>query len=511
MSEFALNFSQFHFIRPWMLITVPLILLLWWRVRRPASEIDRLPEGLAPHLAQALSVGSDQRRRILPIDAAALFMILGALGAAGPTWSRIPNPLVAQTAPMAVILEASKSMEKRDIAPSRLERAKHKILDFLKRRTGARTALIAYAGTAHRVVPLSEDPEILKPFLQGLSPEVMPKDGSNAASALELANSTLAAEETPGAILMVADTIESSHLSALQVHISGGGPPVLILAITKSMAEFDAVADLQNVTLIELTADSSDVSRIERRAAQAYREALNNDDRQKWDDRGWLLAWPAALIVLLWFRRGWTMRWSVVLIVSASLSSGGKAHADGVVDWFLTPDQQGRLAWEDKRFGDAADLFTDPAWKGYALYRAGRYPEAIDVLSQIDTADAAVMLGLSHIKSRGYRPAIEAFETALERDPENAGAKRNLEVARAILKYVEETREASDTGEESGIGADDVVFDNEAGKGTDTQIEAQPDGEPGLQSAEQWMRTVDTQTKDFLRSRFLLEASRSDQ
>ena len=508
MSDLALNFSQFHFVRPWMLIPVPLILLLWWRVRRPTWEKDRLPEGLEPHLAQALSVGSDQRRRILPIDAATLFMILGALAAAGPTWSRIPNPLVAQTAPMAVVLEVSKNMEKRDIAPSRLERAKHKILDLLTRRVGARTALIAYAGTAHRVVPLSEDPEVLKPFLEGLSPEVMPKDGSNAGAALELATTALAAEEMPGAILVVADAIERTNLSAIHAHVEGGGPPVLILAVTKSMADFDTVAGLPNITVVELSADSADISRIERRAAQAYREALNDDDRQKWDDRGWLLAWPAALIVLLWFRRGWTMRWSAILVVSASLLSGGKAHADGLMDWFLTPDQQGRLAWEELRFGDAADLFLDPAWKGYALYRAGRYPEAIDVLSQIDTADAAVTLGMSHIKSRGYRPAIEAFETALERDPDNSAAQRNLTLARAILKYVEETREASDTGEESGIGADDVVFDNEEGKGTETQVEAKPDGEPGLQSAEQWMRTVDTQTKDFLRSRFLLEASR---
>ena len=508
MSDLAFNFSLFHFIRPWMLIPVPLILLLWWRVRRPTWEQDRLPEGLAPHLAEALSVGSDQRSKILPIDAAALFMILGALAAAGPTWSRVPNPLVAQTAPMAVVLEVSKSMEKRDIAPSRLERAKHKILDLLDRRAGARTALIAYADTAHRVVPLSEDPEVLKPFLEGLSPEVMPKDGANAGAALEAAVTALAAEKTPGAILFVADSVDQGGLTAFRTHAESGGVPILVLAVTKTPSDVDAVAGVQNVSVVELTTDTADVSAIERRAAQAYREALDADDRQKWDDRGWLLAWPAALLVLLWFRRGWTMRWSVALVVAASLSGGGKAQADGLVDWFLTPDQQGRLAWQDKRFGDAADLFADPAWKGYALYRAGRYPEAIEVLSQIDTADAAVTLGMSHIKSRGYRPAIEAFETALERDPDNATAQRNLELARVILTYVEETREASDTGEESGIGADDVVFDNEAGKGTDTEIEAQPDGEPGLQSAEQWMRSVDTQTKDFLRSRFLLEASR---
>ncbi|MEO1458520.1 MAG: VWA domain-containing protein, partial [Pseudomonadota bacterium] len=98
---------------------------------------------------------------------------------------------------------------------------------------------------------------------------------------------------------------------------------------------------------------------------------------------------------------------------------------------------------------------------------------------------------------------IAAFETALERDPDNAAAARNLEIARAILAYVETAREQSDTGEQAGIGADDVVYDNEEARGTETQDRGEGDAAP--QSAEQWMRSVDTRTADFLRSRFALE------
>ncbi len=130
------------------------------------------------------------------------------------------------------------------------------------------------------------------------------------------------------------------------------------------------------------------------------------------------------------------------------------------------------------------------------------------MLERLPTAEAAFLQGLAHLKSRGYRPGIIAFETALERDPDNAAAARNLEIARAILAYVERVREQSGT-EEGSEGADEVVFDKEADGGTETRIEGQLEAK--IESAEQWMRAVDTRTEDFLRIRFALEAAKAEQ
>ena len=54
-------------------------------------------------------------------------------------------------------------------------------------RTGSRTALIAYAGSAHIVVPPSTDLAVLQPFLESLDPLIMPEPGANAAAVLPLA------------------------------------------------------------------------------------------------------------------------------------------------------------------------------------------------------------------------------------------------------------------------------------------------------------------------------------
>ncbi|MGV6848016.1 MAG: VWA domain-containing protein [Marinibacterium sp.] len=491
-------------IRPWWLMAVPLVLVLWWRIRPRRKEGALTGDGaIAPHLAAALRTGAAERRRILPID---LFMLTGlllTLAAAGPTWSRAPDPLVGETAPLVVALKVTDSMAQADLPPSRLERARFKILDLIAARAGARTALIAYAGSAHRVAPLTEDPGILRPLLQSLAPRVMPVQGDDPAAALDLAERILADGEVPGAVLFVLDDINPAAMDALAARTV----PVLIL-----LAAPDSVALPQlnrlNIPVIRLGADDRDIGDIERRLRDVQAAALRGDERLEWQDRAWWLAWPVALLVALWFRRGWTMRWGVVAL--ALLLAPAPARADGVnerlANWFWTPDQQGQRAFDARDFSRAADLFTDPWWKGYALYRAGRYEEAITILSGLDTAEATFTQGLAEIKSRKYRPATRSFRTALDRRPDYPEAARNLDISMAIVAYVETAQEQSDTGEDRGIGADDIVFDNESQRGAQTRIEAPKEDEAPL-TADQWMQAIDTDMGDFLRGRFLLDTA----
>ena len=73
---------------------------------------------------------------------------------------------------------------------------------------------------------------------------------------------------------------------------------------------------------------------------------------------------------------------------------------------------------------------------------------------------------------------MRAFEEVLKLDPDYPGAAQNVEVAKRIVAFMEDLQSQSDTGEEAGIGADDVVFDNESGRGAETQI--QVTGEEGV-------------------------------
>jgi len=286
MTPFAVALDAFHFIRPLWLLLLPVIAGLWWTVRQARGRRDVPSEGIAPHLRAALTVGASGGRRLLPIDGVALALACLALGAAGPTWSRMPDPFVAQSAPVVVALKVTPSMLEADVAPSRLERGKQKIRDLLELRAGARTALVAYAGSAHVVVPMTEDPAVMTPFLEGLTPEVMPREGDRAAEALALAESLLAEEDAPGGILFVADGVDPADVTALD----DSEAAIVVLSMLPEGTRDRGLDALANAPVVEVNPDAADVRRIDGMLNAAYRQAMLENADQPWQDRGHWLA-----------------------------------------------------------------------------------------------------------------------------------------------------------------------------------------------------------------------------
>jgi Ca-activated chloride channel family protein len=173
---------------------------------------------------------------------------------------------------------------------------------------------------------------------------------------------------------------------------------------------------------------------------------------------------------------------------------------------WLTPDQQARRAYDGLEFKEAYEQFEDPAWKGVAAYDSGLYEESAAAFGRIPTTVGFYNRGNAFMKARDYGKAIVAYEQAVAEAPDWVEARENLELATYTLEYIERVREQSDTGDESELSADDYVFDNTKDRGLEMEITDQSTIE--MESAEKWMRGVDTKTSDFLRTRFLLEATR---
>jgi Ca-activated chloride channel homolog len=88
---------------------------------------------------------------------------------------------------VVVALDASKSMLARDVAPSRLERAKLELNALLDELKGDRVGLVVFAGDAFVQCPLTSDYAAAKLFLRAVEPQQMPQGGSNIGAALKLA------------------------------------------------------------------------------------------------------------------------------------------------------------------------------------------------------------------------------------------------------------------------------------------------------------------------------------
>ena len=208
-------------------------------------------------------------------------------------------------------------------------------------------------------------------------------------------------------------------------------------------------------------------------------------------------------------RRIKSLRWQVMLLTIVMATAGliSVYRHGSFRDIWLTRDQQAMRLYQNLEFPEAAEMFVDPMWKGAASYASGLYEQAGDVYARVPTAIGFFNRGNALIKSRNYAGAIKSYELAVEEDPDWQEAKENLELSRFVKEYIEETREQSDTGEESGIGADDTVYDNTSERGEDTVVSRESVLE--AQTAEKWMRSVNTEARDFLNTRFALENQRA--
>ena len=329
-----MSLDALHFLRPFWLLGLAAVALIWWMVRQRGAKSVQLGSFVAPHLRDALTVNRSARLRVQPIDGVALALIASVVAAAGPTWSRQASPWFAETAPLVIAIEVSDSMRSNDLQPNRLERARFKLLDLLNRRTGSRTALIAYAGSAHVVMPLTADLAAIKPFLESLDPAIMPSSGADASRALPLAVELLGEHPTSGTLLFVNDGFDSGDVSAFAKFAQRKDVPALAALVVGTEAggvaflpDGSPVLDESGARL-DTRIDPAALRRISREANMPIIRAATGDGdlRQllgaiesnlqqaddpdaRWRDEGELALWPAAFLMLLWFRRGWSMRW----------------------------------------------------------------------------------------------------------------------------------------------------------------------------------------------------------
>jgi Ca-activated chloride channel family protein len=531
------QFANFHFIRPqWLLMLIP-ILLLFWLLRRKQSATKQWDRFISPHLLKHLIVGTEQKRRLRPVNLLMPVFILASLALSGPTWLQEPLPFTEDEAPLIIAMDLSAEMNAVDIQPSRLERAKQKVRDLLAERSGARTALLAYAGSAHMILPLTDDPQILEMYLASLNPDIMPERGKNASQALALAEEMLSGEITPGTVLFFTNAIDAEQIPTFVDHSQESRNAVMVLGIgttqggpiptggnmvltdpegnrvisTLDREGLEQLSKEADVYVTSITVDDSDVRRLNGRIKRHMTEILNEDENVKWKDFGYFLLFPLTLLSLFWFRRGWTIQWlsGFFLVVFLFQPAPVEAQEFRFIDLWLTADQQGRQLFEKGDYAGAALRFEDLLWKGTAFYYNKDYESAIQQFSRLETAESYFNLGNTYVHIEAYSQALESYEQALKQNPDYIEAKHNRKLVQEILNRIAQEEEKKDQRTQSGSlqGADEIKMADpeDQTKREETEgepIELQQEMYSDEQLNEMWMRRVQTSPADFLRNKF---------
>ena len=491
--------QQFHFLQPWWLATLALLpLLLWFGARRSSAqlELSRLvdPE-LLPHLLRGRAASQH-----VPLWLFAIGWSLCALALAGPSWSRVQQPLYASRAVQVVAISLSQHMLARDVAPSRLDRVRYKAHDLLASNRDGLNALIAYAGEAFVVAPLTSDANSLSDLLDAMAPDTMPVDGDSAALAIQRGVALIEdAKAAGGSLVLITDQADApaeaaarkAKAAGVQVSVLGVGTPQggpiplagggflhdsqdhMVLA-GRDDAALSALAAAGGGRYVPMSADRSDVDALHAQVRAGSVQAVKGSVGDEWQDRGpWLLL-PLLLVVAVAFRRGWLLLLPLVLLPLLP----GNADATSWHDLWQRPDQQAAQALQQGQAKQAQQLAHDPAWRGAAAYRAGNYAGAAQALQQAPGGDAAYNLGNALARQGQYPQAIGAYDHALKLAPDNADAKANRKAVEDWLRQQQKQppdQQQSNEQKQQGKNGD---------KGQSSSGEQGKDGKPDSKQAQ---------------------------
>ncbi|MGF6694705.1 Ca-activated chloride channel family protein [Metapseudomonas resinovorans] len=460
-----------HWLRPAWLLLLPLLgwLLwqLWHRERRSGRWEQLLPRAFQPWLLS----GGSQRNNRLPWLALGLAWLLCLLALLGPSWQQMEQSTQKRADPLVVMLELTPSMLATDISPSRLEQAKRKLRDLLEARRDAQTAIVVYAGSAHSLVPLSDDLMTSLNLIDSLKPSIMPQQGHRADLAVAKALKLLEqGAQGQGRLLLITSGLDDQEQTGIRKTLGSHAERLSILGIGTAagapIAQEDGgfLKDDQGAILLPKL-DSTQLRRFATSLGGRYasvrldvgdlrslglldgpsslRESGEIARLATWADQGHWLLLPLLLITACAGRRGWLFCLPLLLVLPRP------SLAMEFEDLWLRPDQQGQRLLQAGQPSDAAQRFTDPRWQGMALYQAGDYTEAAARFAQGDSATDHYNRGNALAQAGELEAAIDAYDSALQRQPDLAAAQKNKTRVEELLRQREAEASAGKQSQQS--------------------------------------------------------------
>ncbi len=445
-----------HWFRPWWLLLLPLLGWLIWQLWHRQKRAGRWQMILPPAFHAALLSGGNGRDSKLPWIALGVAWLLTVLALLGPSWERVEQTSQKPADPLVVVLELTPEMLATDSPPTRLEQARRKLFDLLQARSDAQTAIVVYAGSAHTLVPLSDDLATSRNLLDALKPSLMPESGHRADLAVSKALALLKQGALgQGRILLIGSSLDEQERQGIRRALSGQSAQLLMLGVGTAegapIAQEDGsfLKDEQGAIRVPQL-DSPALSAFLNIVGGEYHPArldeadldalglLNGprslrDDGQTvrldtWADQGYWLLLPLLLLAACAGRRGWLFCLPLLFCLPQP------SYAFDFEDLWLRPDQQGLHLLKQKRPAEAAQHFDDHQWQGVALYEAGDYSGAAQRFAEGSDARAHYNRGNALAKSGELEAAIDAYEQALERQPDLRPAQTNKALVENLLK-----------------------------------------------------------------------------
>lgn len=465
-----IDLDKFHFLRPdYLWLAIPLAIILLLGVLAYAEKTvwkKHIAQHLRPFVIQK---GTAWKSRVIH---ASLFILFGLsfLGFLGPTWREVKEPTKKLESRLVIALDLSQSMLTTDVSPSRLERAKFKIRDFLEANPRAETALQVFAASTHTVVPYTTDYKIILDHLDGLKPSMMPKRGTGFDNLFTNLDSLFNNNKAEGKILIFTDDLEGMDIQkvsafmqqnnvVLNVYpmttLSGGKVPSFynskadlkvkgkVVMSKRNQTVSDNLKTIENVHVLDMSLDDSDVKLLaEDISKHLIFEEKPLDSENNWQDDGYWLVIPVIILFAFSFRKGWAIYSLLFMFSMVSCSQEPESEKEpsdtfAFKDLWYTKAYQGQQAYNKKDYASAAKLYQDPIHQGVAYYKEGDFLSAKAAFEKDSSKVGLYNLGLTYAKLGDLEKSQDIFETLIAKDPSFEEAQKNLNQVKNALSMME--------------------------------------------------------------------------
>ena len=480
--------SPLEFARPFWLYAGPVVcaLLAWLMVifaRRRERDLAKL---VHPRFRQRLLPGLSPRLVVVKRSLWLLAVLLLFTAVAGPRKGYEWREVKRRGIDILFAVDTSKSMLAEDLAPNRLERARMGIHDFIGRLKGDRVGLIPFAGSSYALCPLTLDYDAFRESLDALDTDLIPRQGTDVASAIREADRLFAEKGNNHRILVLitdgedlqGDALEAAKDAAkngMAVYPVGVGSIAgVTIPLTLPNGQKDVVRD-EAGTPVTTKLDEGMLQKIAEatgglyaalgRGAEGldtiYREKLRLMPQNELDSHMEKIPlerfeWPLAAALVLLFvefllpdrRRPAKVR---------ALPSAARRHAVPAATALLA---MALLSENVRAAEDPRALYNE----GTAAYEAGDFPKAQERLkASLNTPDLKLQnrayynLGNTLYRIgqgaqektpdetiKSWEDAIKAYGDALALDATDADARFNQEIVRRKLEELKKQQEKKD-------------------------------------------------------------------
>ncbi len=516
--------ADFHWLRPVWLWALPLVGLLTYALARrrlsPGSWQLVVDEALAPYILSRSQIKGLTYRWWLILFGG----IIATIALAGPSWNRVEQPVFRSDQSVVIALDLSRSMDAQDLTPSRLTRARLKILDILERRSAGQTALVVYSSNAFTVTPLTTDGDTVAALVNSLSTDIMPSRGSYPLAAINKGRQLLEqAGVSYGEVLLITDGGASPAAQRAAEELQSAGYTLSVLGVgTTEGAPIPragggfvtdrsgnlAVPKLESAGLRRLaaagggrfavlTADNSDINAILSGEVGSGSESDNSLATDQWQEEGPFLLLLLVPMAAMAFRRG-----LVLMLLVFILPAPQEAFAFGWDDLWKTKNQQAQELLREGDAENAAALFENPQWRAVANYRNGEYAGSAAGFAGEEDAESLYNLGNALAKLGEFESAIDAYEEVLEMVPDAEDAMYNRDLLKDMLEQNQDSEGGEQGNQDNASEAGGGAQQSEGESQSDQSGEEGSSGDPGAegQEGEQSVRDEDNVNQEDLQA-----------